>query len=300
VSEKTEGTFVVDGLLEGKIPPEEDFLERLQDWIRLLGTVGVRLNLEAEGDTFNLLANHVTVPTARLGPQPADRIREALEDLVRVFPDPGASEIFSTLRSVEYAPGEEIQTVYLVRPDGSVEAPQRTLDARTAPPEPPATPKERVRVVLGGLALLAIVFGISSLFIDYRSFFRGLWHRVAPLDVEQIEVDPGPFVRYFSLEEKERGSGSKTVVLTLAPTAEHPRNDDQIEAAVVAAGEALERRLALEALARGYIRFEVYGEAGQLLRATFLDVRGLRDQERIEVEVPVPRDPRPARIVLNY
>jgi hypothetical protein len=56
----------------------------------------------------------------------------------------------------------------------------------------------------------------------------------------------------------------------------------------------------LDALARGYVRAEIFGEDGKFLGFTDVRVAELRVKTKITVEVRVPRDPRPARIVLTY
>jgi hypothetical protein len=56
----------------------------------------------------------------------------------------------------------------------------------------------------------------------------------------------------------------------------------------------------LDALARGYLRAEIFGEDGTFLGFTDIRVAELRVKSKITIEVRVPRDPRPARIVLTY
>lgn len=295
-----EGSLILDGLIEGRLPDEPGFEVRLRDWARDAQRLGLGLDLEVEGRTFSLLADHMTLRAERLGVDPEKRIREVLEELTRLFADPAGAELFSTLRSVEYAPGEEIQTVYLIRPDGSVEAPRRSLTADTTPPVAPPSSRDWIRVAFVGLAVLALVFGITSLFVDWGEQVRSLWHKVTPLDVEGVEVDGSRFAEFLTISKKERGAGSRSVDLTLVRTEAYPGDDDALGRALAEEGLSFRRRLALEALARGYVRFEVFAEDGQFLGSVLLRIQDLREEDPVVVKVPVPRDPRPGKVVLTW
>ncbi len=301
MSEKTEGTIGLDGLIEGQLPTEvPDFEAHLKDWVRLLARMGLQVELEVDGSSFNLLASPRRVAVSRLGGPPAHQIGQAVEQLVQAFPDVAQSQVFSTLRSVEYRTNEEIQTVYVIRPDGTVETPQRSVEAATTPPPKPPTKGEWLRVFLGGLALIAVVFGLSSIFVDYGSLFRSLWHRVVPIDAEALDVDASRFSAYFEVTKRERGPQSKFVRLTLAATSAYPKSPEAFEAAYAAPDLSFERRLTLDALARGYVTFEVFDEDGKHLASRRLRIRALGDEETLVVDVYVPRDPRPERLVLTW
>ena len=300
VSERIEGTITLDGLVEGRLPPDPDFPARLGDWVRLMAKMGLKVELEIEGSSFNLLANPVQCSVDRLGGDATSQIRSAVEQLAQAFPDSSEAQLFSTLRSVEYAPSEEIQTVYVLRPDGTVEAQQRSLQATTTPPTPPPSPRERLRVLLGGLAVVAIVFGVSAIFVDYGSMFRSFWHRVVPIDAEAIEVDASRYAAYFEVTARERGEGGQSVRLTLKRTADYPTSDAQLAVAYARQDLTFRDRLALDALARGYVTFEVLGEDGTFLGGSVLRVRRLAEEEETTLVVPVPRDPRPHQIVLTW
>jgi len=301
VSEKVEGTIGLDGLIEGQLPPEiDDFEDRLRDWVRLLAKLGVKVELEVDGSSFNLLASPHRVAVSRLGGPPAEQIGQAVEQLAQAFPDVAASQVFSTLRSVEYRPGEEVQTVYVIRPDGTVETPQRSVEAKTSPPPRPPTGRERLRVFLGGLALIAIVFGVSSLFVDYGSLFRSLWHRVVPIDAEALEVDDSRFAEYFRIAKRQRGTQSKFVRLTLVATPRYPTSLAAFEAAYAEPGLSFHRRLTLDALARGYVTVEIFDGDGRYLGSRRLRIRALGAEGEMAVDVYLPRDPRPERLVLTW
>ncbi|MFW6158144.1 MAG: DUF7575 domain-containing protein [Planctomycetota bacterium] len=65
------------------------------------------------------------------------------------------------------------------------------------------------------------------------------------------------------------------------------------------AADSVADELAIEALARGYVRCEYYDEEGKYLVSVEIRVAGLRENETAEVTVPLPRR-RPARMVVTY
>ena len=300
MSQKTEGTLELDGLVEGRLGPDPSATQRLEEWTRVAQGMGLRFDLEVEGNGFSLLAATEPVRAAALGGDPTSQIRHVLEQLAQAFGEVERAQLFSTLRSTEYTPGRETQTVYVLKPDGSVDAQQRTLEARTTPPPEAPRPKDLLKAAGVSLLVLAALFGITSFFVDWGGMLKSVWRKVVPLEVADVEVDGTRFAEFLRVEGKERGAGSKSVVLTLARTDAYPLDDDAVAAALARSPLPFERRLALEALARGYVRVEIFDERGRFLGFRDVRVHALRTNEKARVEVPVPRDPRPARLVLGY
>ena len=102
MSDKVEGTVVLDGLLEGKLPPTPDAADRLREWIRDVRSLGVRFSLDIEGGAFSILPENRPISVSAFGEAPADAIVNALNQLLKVFPVGQRGQLFSTLRSVEY------------------------------------------------------------------------------------------------------------------------------------------------------------------------------------------------------
>ncbi|MCY2927235.1 MAG: hypothetical protein NT031_17740, partial [Planctomycetota bacterium] len=152
---RLEGTFALDGLVEGALGGAgEEFRGRLQAWADAARAGGLNL----------------------------------LFDLLKIFPLAQRRNIFSTLRSTEYRPGEEVQTIYAVAPDGSVQMHQRTVSARTEAPPEPLTLKQKLRLGAVGLAVAMGVFGLSSLFVDYGQLVRRLKDSVVAMDPDKVQV----------------------------------------------------------------------------------------------------------------
>ena len=132
--EKIEGTLVLDGLIEGRTSRLADAAGELRRWTASARLMGLTFNLQTDGASFSMLPDNAPVAAARLGEDPAARIAELLDELVRIFPAPERREILSTLRSAHYLPGREVQTLYAVGPDGAAQTQQRTVDAATTRP----------------------------------------------------------------------------------------------------------------------------------------------------------------------
>ena len=295
---RIEGTFLLDGLIEGQLPADPAAPDRLRSWVAAVAHLGLEVQLELEGGSFSLLADESQGRVSKIGPQPAERIRELVDQLAQSFPDRAAAALFSTLRSVEIRPGSEVQTVYVIRPDGTVEAPERVVDAATAPPPEAASARDWVKVGAVSLVLLAALFGITSLFVDWRASAESLWNKVVPFDAAEIEL-VSAFEPYLQVAERERALGGKVLRLTLERTDAFPRDDEALQRAYEqAAGSPTAERLVLDALARGYVRVEIFGEDETCLGFHDVRVAELRQREQVVVDVRVPRDPRPARIHL--
>src|SRR5215207_4149771 len=116
------GTFMLDGLVQGPVPPGADALER---WVAQAAQASLRLSLEIDGSRFSLLADNTAMPTARTGKDGlAAAMTHALEALLALYPG-GRATLYSTLRSREFRPGAEVQTLYAINGDGTVTAQSR-------------------------------------------------------------------------------------------------------------------------------------------------------------------------------
>ena len=301
MSEKVEGTLILDGLVEGELPDNPDAESWLRDWIRTTATIDLHFSLEMEGGHFSLLAHDRPVAAAKLRPVPATAIADLLNQFLQLFPETDRPRVFSTLRSIEYSKGTEIQTVYAVTQAGVIETQERILDADTITPEPPLSGKQRLQLALIGLVIALLLFAFSALFINYRAMFGNLWAQITPLDVEEIAVEADAFRAYFTVAEMAAGRGSRFIALTLARLDGFPSTDSELAAAYQALdGGAPRARLALDAIARGYIRCERFDKDGQIIGYTQERIKALRQANTVTIHLPVSSKRRPTRIVLTY
>src|SRR6185436_20015244 len=139
MSEKVEGTIVLDGLVQGRVPDDSDIQSQLEEWVRLVGKLGLVFNLEVRDGRFSLLPDNRPVPTKLLGDPPEHALEQAIQQLAEVFGAADRPHLFSTLRTSNYRKGEEVQTAFTIV-QGLLHLQSRTLPADTvAPPEPIST-----------------------------------------------------------------------------------------------------------------------------------------------------------------
>ncbi|HEX4125172.1 MAG TPA: hypothetical protein VHY37_10640 [Tepidisphaeraceae bacterium] len=293
MSEKVEGTVILDGLVQGKIPALPGTEQRLRDWVQFARSAKLAFNLEIAGGTFGFLADQTPVSVADLGHDPAETIKAAMGELLKVFPPAERAGVFSTLRSVEYRRAEEVQTLYPIAPDGTVIARSRTVSAQTAAPPTPMRPRERALAIAVGAVLLLAVIMVSSLFINYRTLFTSLKSQLRPLDAAHFPVDASVYQHYFTIDAKEPAPDGQGLILTLRRVSRpvtrpstQPLSD--------------EFRLASQAMDIGYIRCEFFDENNQFMGYAMIRIKPLRDAEAMKVEIPFDLDRRPSSVVLTY
>ncbi len=300
VTPKTEGTLIVDGLLEGKLPPSPEAAERLRQWVCSAAEVGLVFSVEIDGGSFSLLADTKPIAADPLGTDPAAKIADLLDGLLEVFPLPQRQHVNSTLRTKEYRRGQEVQTLFAVGSDGAVEMQERVVEAQTIAPPRPRTRKEIVRLVLLGVAVVLLVLLVSSIFVDYPALLDRVIEGVTPFDADSLQVDTGSFGDYLTVEAKERADGGKGVVITLKRAEAFPVTEADLKRLLAEAGDSPSAHLAVEALARGYIRCELFNKDGGFLGSSMQRIAGLREQETVKIAVPLPRKERLARVVFTY
>lgn len=300
MSGKVEGTLLLDGLIEGRLPDVPDAETRLQQWVRFAASRHLQFHVEFEGRGFSILAESKPVSVEPLGSSPDQKIADTLNNLLSIFPSGDRENVLSTVRSMEYRPKTEVQTVYVVGPGGTIQAQQRMVDAETIAPAPQLTRRDKVRLALTGVIIALLILLVSAFFVDYRQLIGHVIERAMPLDADKVQVDAKRFSKYFTVEKKTVARDRRAIVLTLKRGEEFPRRDEDFDRLLGEGMAPLEVRLALEALARGYVRCECFDENGDLLKFTFHHVAGLREKEAIDVVVPIPKGERTNRIVIAY
>ena len=207
----------------------------------------------------------------------------------------------STLRSVQYRRGEEVQTLYVIV-GGRVDVRQRTVEARTTAPIGPLTRKEKVRMALTGLAVALLVFLASSIFVDYRAMYARVVDAVVPVSADELVVEARPFGDSFSVAEKKvvSVSGGRSLVLTLKRGKAFPVTAEQAQKLHDDAKD-LPSRLVAESLARGYVRCEYFDKKDKFLAVATARVAELRKTETLKVSLPLPTEgPRVAKVAFTY
>lgn len=288
-----EGTFRVEGLLEGRLGTPAT-AERIGAWAAEQAAAALHFALEVDGATFSLLPSREPVRAAALRPDPGQRLEDALRALLTALPADVRGETYSTLHSIEVRPGQLVRCVYAVTPAGEVRREERIVAATTQPPPSPPSPRALALRALAGLGVLAVLFGLSSFFVNWGDTFRGFWHQVSPLSPDDVKVEASAFDGHFAVTKVVVGRESRSLVVTLTRGPRFPVTLDRAPDASATWREAL----AAQAAARGWVRAEIFDGKGELVATGDVRVAGLRGAETIEVVVPVPREPRPTRVVL--
>jgi hypothetical protein len=294
--EKIEGTIVLDGLLQGRLPLDDDNIAaQLRQWVEFVSGLGVHFNLEIRDAAFSLLPENKAVSVKPLGDAPEHSLEQAISQLADLFTGQQRSQLFSTLRSSEFRPGEEVQTVYTLI-DGKPQIQSRTLPANTTAPVEPLSTKEQIKLgVIGGVMALALL-GIALLFPGVRAMFGQVADIVKPLDAAEIKVDLGPYAPYFTCALDEKQSDRSALVIKLKRTDKFPRDDQSVDAAA-AEEHSVTARLALDNMARGYIRVELFDSEDKFAATGDLRIGDLRKHEALETKLPLPEKVRVTKIV---
>ena len=300
MNERVEGTIVLDGIVEGKLPPGPNARSKLQDWIDNTAAPNLKFSLSTEGGSFSLLASDRPILAEILGANPARTIEERLQELLETLPEQLRRTASSTLRSTEYRKGKEIQTLYAIGPDGRFHSAQRTVEAETTPAPRPLTLKDKLRFGAIGLAVAFLILAVSSIFVDYRGLIEDVIEGFTPLNPEGLKVETNSFSPYFNVVKKEATGGGKEAVLTIRRTNAFPKTDAECDRLLNDPNLGLSQRLAIEALARGYVRCEYFDRKNGFRGFTIHRVSELRHKETATLVLPIPRKPRPDRIVITY
>jgi len=279
--------MVFDGLLEGKTDEMAEFEQHARDWLTLLEKLGPRFTLETAGRTFSLLPETDPIPIDRFGDSPEDDFRRLLEQFVGAVGPGAGKRVFSTLRSMRYRPGEVVQALYAVGPDGTVQLHSEVAEAETTPPSQPVPPKQQLRRIAVGLAVGLLILAASSWFVDWKAVSAALFPTRATIAEEDLTVEAPHFAPFFEIGDVAVGEDGAHAIVLLQRTEAYPIDDATASAAVTAAGDSVSRRLAVEALVRGYVRLEVLGPGDTLLYTREARIAGLNEQESVILTVPL-------------
>jgi hypothetical protein len=297
MDERREGTFRLDGIIEGPVPGTTDGPVDLRRWASSATRNQVAFSLEVDGGTFSALAMDTVASVTAVG-SVEDAVSGQLDAMLQVFPPAQRTAVCSTVRSMEYQPGSEIQTLYAVGPDGQIHTEQRRIDAHTTRPPEPLTGKEKLRVGLTALMIFGVLFAISTIFVDYRGMWQNMKDKATSLDQEQIEWVNPAYKPYFVVDQAEFPKRS-LLRLTMSRTEAFPTTPEKLEA-LSASAKTVQDRLVVDALGRGYLRGEWADKEGKILGVVPLRIRGLSTSPTIVVDIPVPLKSRPTRFEITH
>jgi hypothetical protein len=296
-AEKIEGTIVLEGLIQGRLPDEDEATESLRQWVRFMAKLGLAFNLETRNAAFSLLPDNRAASAAALDDSPEHTLRQALEQLVASVPEQHRGQMFSTLRATYYRPGEEVQSVFAIV-DGKVRVESRAVDAHTTPPPEPLSNRERIKLGAIGALIAVVLLGVAMLFPGVRAMFGQVAEMVRPFNVDEIAVDLGPYKSYFSCQLDAKDSDRNALVLQFKRAANYPQDSQQLDRAMAEESSTV-ARLALENLARGYVRVEMFDEKEKFVGTTELRIADLRHKEMLDVKIRLPEKTKISKLVFG-
>ncbi len=305
MSRNIEGTISLDGLIEGRLPGIEDAEEKLRSWTRFVEGVNLGFSLEVKGGSFSILADNAARTIDSIGPDPIQVISSAMKELIKLFPPPERQRVMSTVRSVEYRKGQERQTLYAFNAIGDVQTQQRNIDVETTPPPQPLTRREKIRMAVSTLLILALMAGLSAFIVPWRSWFHSVKNDVAGFDASKIDVDASAFAPLIHVDSTEVRGNDLIVRLKVdrgalpAPqSTANPStttNPTTIPSAPKPAPPA-----ALDAWRLGYAHLEYFDEKGEFVSFMQIWLKGLWNKDTMEIRIPLSRERRPGKIVITY
>jgi len=297
------GTVVTEGLIEGPLPPFEDGEIRLRQWSEAVRRAGLSFDLSIDGPAFSILASGEPREIKEYA-DPQGEIRQAIEQLLQIFPKDLRGRIFSTLRSTEYREGFKIQSIYATTTLG-VKVHEQRIPWEKEDAEPGLPPLSwrllRPYLIAGGVILA--LFIASAFFIDYPGWIRGFTGKFIPLDPDRIEVDGAALSRYVTFEKAGLDGPKSCLVLKVTRTPHFPLD----LAAYLAEEERLKKEGSLGDLITlqrlvvdGALRVTYLDREGKVLGCAGEDLRELLEKESIQILIPLRIYPGATRIRLAY
>lgn len=291
------GTYRLDGMLQGPLPPGSPVVEDMQAWVVSAKENGLHFHPSVDGGKFSILADPAVQKTSRIRKGDLeDLMIDALDAFLALLPDGARTSVYSTVRSEEFRPGTAVQTLYAIGADGKIASEQRLVEVDTEDAAPELTPASIRRAILPGLVVLLLGLLISSFFIDYRKLLSDARNRVVPLSREEVSVDRSPLGKVLEVELAGVDNKRKLLMLKLK---RGPAWDEAMAASPGDNAADWPTFLARTAVHRGRLQVELFDKDGKLLNSGEIRVDGLKKTETIEVAVVARLDGRLARVVVR-
>lgn len=212
-----ENTYRLEGLIQGPLPPGPDGLSVIKKLTADFNRNGLRLSACFDDSQFKLTAENVTRDTEEIHPLEVDlMVHHALEKLLAAYPADLRMQIFSTLRSREYRPDLEVQSVYLVIYPGQVKVERREVAAEVAPRPAPLSVKNQFAYIAAAVGILAFLGWASTILVEYRDLGEQKLSTFRGTRVEDLRVDDKSLVDFVRIVETDIAKQPESsIILTL-------------------------------------------------------------------------------------
>lgn len=277
---------MLDGLVQGPAPDRD----ALQSWVAQAERSGLGFSLEIDGSKFSLLADNRTVPITRVPKAGLSAtLTTALEALLSLYPG-GRATLYSTLRSREFRPGVEIQTLYAIGANGTVNAQGREIEADVTVPPAPLSMRS---LLLRGCVLLGVLLliGLTTLpFVDWRRLLDRT--RLIGSSNQGVELDASALAPYLSvkLAAVKQLDGLVELEITRGEKwdAAKPGTPDELLPGPDAKMTWREF-LAIAAVKRGTARVCFYDEKGAFTGESNVPLEALTSVDKLVFAASIPR-----------
>lgn len=291
------GTFRLDGMLQGPLPPEDDTRANMQAWTGSAIKEGLHFHLSADGGNYTLVADPSTQKTSRLKSKGLDELlADGLNSLLGLLPPEAAAGSFSTIRSEEFRPGTAVQTLFPIGPDGRVHPEERTLDADTEEPPPEITRASLRKAIVPTLITVLLFAVISSFFIDYRKMFSDAKDRVVPLSKEEVVLKQPLLGDYLKVELIGIDNKKNALLLRIHRGSAWQRAIDSSPQKSAPNWPDFVTQLAIH---QRRIRVELFNKENKPLLSQELDISTLHEKESLDVAVIAHLNERISKIVIR-
>ena len=279
-SRRIEGTFYLDGLLEGPLFSADDE-NIINAFVKQAKAAGLSFHAALDAGRFSLLADTQPVQI-RPGGESADvRVVRCLNEFLKNYSPEECMKLMSTLRSVEYIPGHEVQTLYGIKPDGTAAVEQRTVRADTISPAQPPNWRYKLKLAVVLAVVLCAAIGVSSFFVPYRDIARRLIEQARPFKIQDLKVDAGDYAEFFSVEAMELDRCDEIIRILCKASQKYPATEDELNKLWKSSADSVSQRLAVEALKRNYVRCEFFDRDGDFRGQQLCYMRWKADKKEV-------------------
>ncbi len=271
----------MEGMLQGPLPSSEVIVDELKSWVEAAKNQGLRFHLQVEGANFSVLADTTISKTSSLKGKDVDElIEDALGSLLKLLPEGSRKGLFSTVRSEEFRPGEAVQTLYAVAPNGEIASQQRTVDVDTEMPPPEITAASVRRFALVALPVLLLMLFVSSFFIDYKKMFSQARDEMVDVTVEEVSVKDSELLDVVEIKLVEIDNRRKLLIFEIE---RGPGWAAAIGSSPSDSSGNWQEFLLRQAVHLRVLRVELFDKKGKPLGYGEISLDGLRDHKKAKV-----------------
>ena len=285
---ETEGTYILSGIIQGPLPPGPDGRDQLEQFNAKVAASGFTLSLRIDGPNFSLLAADRAIETDAVSASEIEGVLEAaFGSLLEAYPEGMRLSVMSTVRSRVFLGDREHQAVYVVAFPGVIKVESAAVKATLAPRTRRFSWKHKALFAAGALVVLALGFWTSTIWVDYSPAKQQIALMFKGNKLENIRLNSDALGDVVRVEKIDISSLRKVIKLKVSRGA----GWENAPAAVDAPANQLQAAI----FVRRYLKVtfvDVTGNVvldrdGKLLERT-LRVAGLKTEEVISVEVPLP------------